>query len=158
MKQLLFFLCSVFMPVIANAYDAQINGIYYNFSEEEATVTYQYWGTHPKVTGYCGCSDYTGSVVIPETITYNGTKYTVAAISNDAFCGCSELTSVSIPNSVKSIGERAFCECTNLSSVNIPSAVTRVDLASFYDCSSLTSITIPNSVSTIGQYAFYNCI
>ena len=71
---------------------------------------------------------------IPETVTYQGTTYSVTSIGQYAFENCSSLTSVTIPNSVTSIGNRAF-----------------------YNCSSLTSITIPNSVTSIGQGAFNNC-
>lgn len=157
MKKQLLLLVMMLLPIIASAYDAQIDGIYYNFSEEEATVTYQYWGTHPKQSGYCGRSDYTGNVVIPETVSYNGRTYSVTAISNDAFFGCSGLTSVSIPNSVKSIGERAFQECNYLSKVNIPNSVTSIEQGTFYNCSSLVSISIPESVISIGNSAFYGC-
>ena len=73
------------------------------------------------------------------------------------FCGCSNLTSVTIPDSVTDIGYRAFAACSNLTSVTIPKSMTDISVGAFYDCSGLTSVTIPDSVTSIGQYAFKGC-
>ena len=99
----------------------------------------------------------TGTLVIPNSITYNGTTYTVSSIGNSAFYFCDGLTSVNIPNSVTSIGDYAFCGCNNLTFVNIPSSVSSIGNFAFSGCSELTSITIPNSVTHIGDGAFSNC-
>ena len=81
----------------------------------------------------------------------------VTSIGDDAFNGCSSLTSVTIGNSVTSIGNYAFYSCSGLTSVTIPSPVTSIGYDAFYSCSGLTSVTIGNSVTSIGDYAFYNC-
>ena len=70
------------------------------------------------------------------------------------FYGCTNLTSIIIPNSVTTIGGSTFEECTGLSSIVIPNSVTSIGDYAFYDCTSLTSITIPNSVNEIGEGAF----
>lgn len=140
--------CCLFASINAFAYDAEINGIYYNFSGTSATVTYNN-------TNY---NSYSGAVIIPESITYNGKTYTVTNIGSYAFRNCTDLTSITIPNSVTSIGYYAFSGCSSLTSIIIPNSVTSIGSSAFNKCSGLTSITIPNSVISIGGYAFYGCI
>ena len=83
---------------------------------------------------------------IPETVTCQGTDYSVTSIGIQAFYECYYLTSVNIPNSVTSIGESAFFDCDSLTSVTIPNSVT-----------SIGSITLPNSVTFVGDDAFSGC-
>ena len=104
-----------------------------------------------------GTEKYTGDIVIPSQTTIDGKVYNVTSIGNNAFNGCTGLTSISIPNSVTSIGENAFYECYGLTSVIIGNSVTSIGYGAFNSCSGLTSITIPNSVSSIEAYAFCGC-
>ena len=108
----------------------------------------------------------TGDVVIPASVEFEGISYAVLALSDiggigsslgGAFCQCSGLTSVTIPNSVTSIGNNAFYQCTGLTSITMGDSVTTIGHNAFSGCSSLTSIIIPNSVTTIGKNAFCNC-
>ena len=127
--------------------------LYYNISNGSVVVTKQ--GNIPFHIWYA--NSMTGSVVIPDSVTHNGIVYPVAAIGDSAFCDCSGMTSVTIPNSVTSIGSYAFKGCSGLTSVTIPDSVTRIGSYAFYGCSGLTSVTIPNSVTSIGSYAFKGC-
>ena len=94
----------------------------------------------------------------------NGTEITSLTIPNSvtsigayAFYGCTGLTSLTIPNSVTSIGAYAFEGCTGLTSLTIPNGVTSIGAYAFEGCTGLTSLTIPNGVTSIGARAFEGC-
>lgn len=146
-KRLLVLLLPLF-TLCASADDAiEINGIYY------------YLGTNPNVAEVTKVSNfwYSGDIIIPETVTYEGRKYSVTSIGDCAFQNCFDLSSVTIPNSVTSIGALAFSKCTGLTSVTIPNSVTSIGSCAFQDCSSLTSVSIPNSMTKINLSTFYGC-
>ena len=112
---------SVFFTISAYARVVEVDGIYYDIS-----------GTTAKVTR--GGVKYSGDIVIPESITYNGSKYSVTSIGEMAFDGCRGLTSITIPNSVTSIGDFAFSYCYGLTSVTIPNSVTSIGESAFEGC------------------------
>ena len=100
-KLLLFVLCFISLQSVF-AYDAFIDGIYYNFTQasKKASVT-------------SGEVKYSGRVSIPEEVTFDGKVYEVSEIGADAFFDCSSLTTVDIPNSVTSIDSYAFAYCSS---------------------------------------------
>ena len=142
-------LLALLLPATAIAHDFEAGGIYYNIVNGEAVVTFQ-------GTNYYSAA-YSGDVVIPETVYYNGTTYSVTTIGEYAFRYCFGLTSASIPNSVTTIGEYAFQRCSGLTNVSIPNSVTTIGNWAFSYCSGLTSINIPNSVTTLGDYVLAVC-
>lgn len=81
----------------ASGYDFEVNGIFYgyNASDQTAYVTY-------------GTEKYSGDVVIPESVTYNGRTLAVTAIGEEAFTNCSDIQSISLPNNLTNIGDFAF--------------------------------------------------
>lgn len=85
-------------------------------------------------------NEYSGDVVIPESVEYEGKTYNVTSIGYAAFRDCDGLTSVTIPNSVTSIDISAFSGCSSLTSMIIPSSVTSIGSSVFYGCSSLTTL------------------
>ena len=100
---------------------------------------------------------YEGDIIIPETVVSNRASFLVTSIGEDAFFSCKSLTSITLPNSVKSIRMGSFTYCESLTSITIPDSVTTIEDNAFLCCSSLTSITIGNSVKSIGYCAFENC-
>ncbi len=133
------------------SYTHQGKTLYYN-TTSDSTVEVTYYVNNNNNDVYVS-----GDLVIPSTITCNNTTYSVTSIGYHAFLCCSDLITVSIPNSVTSIGEFAFESCDKLTSVNIPNSVTSIERGVFRGCSDLTSVTIPNSVTSIGEFAFEYC-
>ena len=177
----LLLLVSLLISIVANAYDFEVGGIYYNKDGNCAIVT-------------SGDSNYSGDVSIPSTVNYGGMEYSVTSIGSRAFYICYGLTSVTIPNSVTSIGNWAFSGCSGLTSMTIGNSVTSIGDQAFNGCIGLTSVhikdlaawckitfnnstsnplyfahhlylkgeeikdlVIPNSVTSIGERAFYYC-
>ena len=138
---------------IVYASDTQVDGIWYDFDSNNHTASVTYRGD----CYYDYAKEYTGNVVIPSSVTYNGITYSVTSIGDNAFYDCTSLTSVTIPNSITSIGRSAFAHCSSLTSFTIPNSVTSIGSYAFRGCSSLTSVTIPNSITSIGSSAFEEC-
>ena len=150
--------------VIVNAHGFEVGGIYYNITNStNKTVAVTYRGNN--YNSYS--NEYTGTVVIPGSVTYSGTTYSVTSIGDYAFAGCSGLTSITIPNSVTSIGSGVFSGCSGLTSIIIaegnPVYDSRNNSNAIIETSTNTLITgckntvIPNSVTSIGSYAFEDC-
>jgi hypothetical protein len=110
------------------------------------------------------------TVIIPNTVTKIGNSFSgsttlssvtipnsVKSIAAYAFSYCKLLSSIVIPDSVTSIGRCAFCNCAGLTSIAIPASVTSIGDCAFSYCTGLTSVTISDSVTTIGDYAFSYC-
>ena len=149
MKKLLIILL-VLLPMLASANVVNIDGLWYNLVSDTKTAVFT---VNPNdILG----GDYSGEVTIPDKV-YYGTEYSVVAIGNFAFINCKELTSVSIPNTVKTIGDGAFATCEALTSISIPSSVTSIGEMAFYNCSSLTSVTLNSGLTSIGKEAFREC-
>ena len=158
---MLFFIASL-------AHNVEIDGVYYILDEENKTAMVTYKGMD--CTTYS--NEYSGSVVIPETINYNSGNYNVTSIGESAFYYCYGLTSITIPNSITSIGKGAFSLCSGLKKVNYIGSVdnwAEIDFASstanptsyayylYINGEILTDIRL-SSAERITDHAFNNCI
>lgn len=95
--------------------------------------------------------------IIPATVTHDDVTYQVTEIGQDAFGGCYNLKTVTLPEGIQKIGFGAFYDDRELESINFPNTLTEIDGYAFIYNLSLTEINIPNSVKTIGDVAFYQC-
>lgn len=124
-------------PYSYDNYDFTVDGIYYKIVDNEAYVTYQSYSSGMHL------SDYHGDVVIPASVTYQGTTYPVTAIDYYAFNYCQGLTSITIPESITTIKDCAFYLCTSLTCVNLLTPTVVIEKHAFSMCSALTTITCP---------------
>ena len=168
--RLLLLASAIATSLSAAAYDFESAGIYYNITGNNTVeVTYSDRDNNT----------YSGSISVPETVTNNGTEYSVTKIGScafqgsavtsvsmpeciisidyNAFKGCQNLESVTLPESLTTLGSYAFYSCKLLKTIKIPSGVTAIPSSCFYECSSLESVTIPEGVTTIGECAFQSC-
>ena len=139
------------------------------------------------------CGDYKGHFVVPEEVKYGPGTKKVTGIGKHAFYN-SQVSAVTIPKSINYIGEDAFYGCTNLTTVNIldlakwcgidfktklsspfhyalhfsvngeevkdlviPDGIHSISPMAFYGCKCITSVVFPNSMRIIGTSAFEGC-
>ena len=117
MKKLITLLLALVATNTLWAYDFSVNGIYYNILTDKTN----------EVEVASGYPKYTGDIIIPSSVTYNGSTYSVTTIGNHAFGACYSLKSINIPNSVTSIGEGAFQYCYDLASISVAAGNTTYD-------------------------------
>ncbi|HEX2922288.1 MAG TPA: leucine-rich repeat domain-containing protein [Bacteroidales bacterium] len=142
-----------FNLVIAEDPDFAVGGIHYLITSEEdpleVSVTYEIEDV--------STDTYTGNLVIPASVIYEGKKYTVTGISKKAFWDCETLKSITLPASLTSISSSAFYNCDGLTTLIIPNSITEIDYDAFYECNSLKTITLSSKLEKIGDNAFGYC-
>lgn len=126
-KHLILTLLTLLISITASAYDACINGIYYNFSGTTASVT-------------CPNSNYNryrGNISIPASLTYKGVNYSVTAIGSSAFYQSTDLKSIELPQTITTIGSNAFGNCSKLTSIKLPQSIQTIKSNAFTGCTKL---------------------
>jgi len=146
MKKLLFLSISLSLAFAAQAVSFTINNVIYTVKDDGVSV---------EVDDQTNALS--GNLVIPSSVSYSGKDYAVTSIYSYAFSEYTDLTSVTIPSSIKSISDGAFYYCSGLTSVTLPASVQYIRESAFSGCTALSSITIPDGVQSIENYAFQGC-
>ena len=149
MKNCLLTLMMMLLPMFVSAYDIEVNGIYYDIVSKTKTATVTY-----KDNSF---NTYSGDIIIPSDINYEGVSYSVSAIGWSAFRACSNLKTIVIPNSITSIETSAFYQCKGLFSIDIPESVSSIGDCAFEGCSSLEKISLPDGIEKLSYCLFQFC-
>jgi len=147
--------CSLIGALGVSAQTFMVDGINYKVVDADASTV----SVEKKSPAY------TGSVVIPSTVTNDNITYTVVAITQSttasttdgAFANCTGLTAVTLPETLVSIGNYSFNYCTSLTSLTIPQSVKTFGDGAFLYCSGLTSLVLPERAERLGINVFKNC-
>ena len=113
------------------------------------------WFTVQNGTLYFDKDLYIGSSELTVPSSINGHKIT--AISNGCFADCQWLSTIYLPEGIKTIGDRAFANCVSMRGLKIPETTHSLGDHAFAGCISLEAVAVPNSVTNIGTKAFLNC-
>ncbi len=136
------FLCMTFFNAMAQK-TVTIDGIKYHIENGEATIAVQ-------------DETLSGDIVIPESISYDGNNYSVVRATNGAFQN-TDITGITLPNSITSLGNSCFKFCYNLTSVKLPDNITSLGDYVFMSCRKLSSIKLPDTLTSLGEYCFSFC-
>lgn len=98
-----------------------------------------------------------GNVVIPQTVHYEDADYTIIGLGLGLFYECKNITSVTLPDTIKYIKGHVFDFCENLQTINLPNGLLTIEEAAFQCCYKLQHVSIPDTVKTIDNFAFNHC-
>ena len=105
----------MFLPMTAIANIVEVDGVYFSLNLENKTAAVS-----------AGETKYTGDVVIPKSVVCDEVSYEVEGIEASAFILCTGLSSITLPETIKTIGSRAFSGCTKLSKVFLNEGLERI--------------------------------
>ncbi|MDE6009898.1 MAG: leucine-rich repeat domain-containing protein [Muribaculaceae bacterium] len=128
------------------AHDLESDGLYYNILPDgEAQV--------------CNAPDgirYIGDLIVPAVIFTEDGDFPVTGIASFTFMDCTELTGITLPESIRKIGERAFTSCISLKNITIPRGVRTIGERAFSGCTGITEVNFECESATMGEGAFEN--
>ena len=141
-----------------SAFDFESGGVYYNITSETAMTA--------SVTFFKkDANTYSGIVSIPASVEHGGNTYTVTAIGDYAFVGCTSLTGIKITERTTTIGNYVFSGCNGMTEFTVPTQITSIGNSAFSGCYGITKITIDESDETLelgynsfsSRGLFYDC-
>lgn len=136
---------STIVPTSLAATTTTVEGVTYtlNTSKKTASVT----------TTVAG--EFATELIIPASIVYNGSTYTVTGVDKQAFKSNDDIVSVVFPDTITTINQDTFYFCDKIETVVLPAKLTKIPKNMFYSCPSLKNVIIPSTVTTIELSAFY---
>lgn len=123
------------------------------------SMNYTFYNCDSLMTVYMNAPSLKGNFrsIFGEQVTNYILGDNISAIGDGWFYGCTNLSSITIPESVTTIGNQAFGECEGLTEISLPEALTTIGYYAFYGCGGITEIVIPDNVTTIRDRAFEYC-
>ena len=146
-RHIIFYLTS-FFALITHAGDFVSGGVVYSFGSRYGEVMID-------ENIIDGLNAYKGVYILPETVNFEGENFAVTSIADGAFAN-SKVTDVVIPNSVTEIGDEAFLGCDELVSITLPLYITEIPRECFLG-TGLVSVALPDGVKRVGYAAFESC-
>ena len=148
-KTLLLTIAMLSLAMAAQALERiEVGGLYYvlNESTREASV----------VAKDAKFNSYKGVVSVRSSVQHKGVNYKVISVGAKAFCNCSALTRVDLPNTIEIIGQFAF-EKSSITEITLPNSVKSIYFWAFQNCTKLKKITIGSKCNLIEGSAFNGC-
>ncbi len=152
MKQSILIMCALVsaLTVSANVGDTFTTG----------NITYKVTSENDNVIDVAAQSPQSTEITaatIPSTVSNGNVTYNVTGIGHEAFSGCMNLKTVSLPTTLTWIGAYAFNGCASLTVINIPSSVTSIGRQAFAGCSNLSKVTLNADIECMGDDVFLGC-
>lgn len=144
-KSLATLLVAACLPAVASAQYFESDGIVYGITSEQTVEVLSNYYLHN--------APYSGSIVIPQTVEYDGITYTVTALAEDAFYDCGNVTSLTLSPTIRSIGRQCFRNCT-FTTLQLPDSLRRIDEGAFL-LSSISSLHLPACFEEYDECAFW---
>lgn len=135
---------SISITILGNIMEIIINGIKYELRAEENGA-------------YVMPNEYKGKVVIPAQIIVDGLVINVIGIAEDAFYRCDDVTSISLPEGIKTIENSAFESISGLTEIVVPASVTSIGKCAFSDCENLREVVLLPQMESIPEDMFESC-
>lgn len=148
-------LCSVTCSLFAEHFSAMNKGhvIYYNIlSEGDQTMEVTYRGT-----SYAAANEYIGDIIVPDSVIRFNKTYRIVKVGEEAFRGCTQIRSITLPTSITSISKSAFEGCSGLSNIVLPEKLDTLPERAFAGCTALRSIKVPQRISIYSKDVFNGC-
>ena len=161
---------TITFSVIDDEYSANLEGFNVDFNMKKLTISeIPSYDADSRLLINCNTTAKTASVTgnnitqantkleIPSYVKSGDVVCAVISIGESVFQSCSNLTNITLPNTVKDIGVYAFKFCEGMTSITIPDSVTTIGDYAFQDCSNLTSVILSSNLESIGRDTFAFC-